>query len=464
MKSQQSSQVNNTQGTYCSQDVAEDETQDHDNLAESDANITVVLEKDSLEEGATREVSENISTCSTKTTETVQVEKGEESVCIHQVKAGFSFVELKVGNRSIKARIDSGAEITILSLKIYEQLVKAPAKIKNVDLQMADNDTVLKGFIIQPLKMKLGNQSFSERVYVAAIGDDMLLGHDLLHHLGVCLDMQTDTLILNGERVPITTSFKDGRLTVARVSLQKKVTVPPNSVVRLSCKMDTTMPDDYFIESVERLKVLMARTVCAADTDPIICLVNPTDTLRTLKKGAQIGNAYEVIALQEDEILVGVSCSNTGSSISLVNEEGLVNPQEQAKGSDVSCSNIGPSTPLVKEEDAVGRTTHVQEEQVSLAEQEIPEHLKQLYETSMQKLSAEQRQNLKKLLCDNQDVFAKHDFDLGTVTAIQHTIDTGTARPIKQHMRRTPACFANEEEELLKKMLDAGVIQESVSD
>ena len=82
----------------------------------------------------------------------------------------------------------------------------------------------------------------------------------------------------------------------------------------------------------------------------------------------------------------------------------------------------------------------------------------------MQKLSAEQRQNLKKLLCDNQDVFAKHDFDLGTDTAIQHTIDTGTARPIKQHMRRTPACFANEEEELLKKMLDAGVIQESMSD
>ena len=61
-------------------------------------------------------------------------------------------------------------------------------------------------------------------------------------------------------------------------------------------------------------------------------------------------------------------------------------------------------------------------------------------------------------------MFAKHDFDLGTVTAIQHTIDTGTAKPVKQRMRRTPACFANEEEELLKKMLDEGVIQESVSD
>ena len=114
---------------------------------------------------------------------------------------------------------------------------------------MADNDTVLKGFSIQSLKMKLGNQGFSKRVYVASIGDDMLLGHDLLHHLGVCLDMQTDTLVLNGERIPITTSFKDSRLIVARVSVRKRVTVPPNSVVRLTCKLNTKIQEDYFVVS-----------------------------------------------------------------------------------------------------------------------------------------------------------------------------------------------------------------------
>ena len=35
---------------------------------------------------------------------------------------------------------------------------------------------------------------------------------------------------------------------------------------------------------------------------------------------------------------------------------------------------------------------------------------------------------------------------------------------IKQRLRRTPACFVGEEEAHLKKMLDAGVIQETVSD
>ena len=155
--------------------------------------------------------------------------KREESVYIHQVRAGSSFVQLKVGSIDINARIDSGAEITILSSKIYEKLNKAPAKVKEVGLQMADKDTVMKGFIIQPLKMELGNQCFSERVYVASIGDDMLLGHDLLHHLGVCLDMRIDTLILNEEQIPVTTNFNNNTLTVARVSVKHKVRLPPNT-------------------------------------------------------------------------------------------------------------------------------------------------------------------------------------------------------------------------------------------
>ena len=234
---------------------------------------------------------------------------------------------------------------------------------------MAHNDTVLKGFIIQPLKMKLGNQGSSKRVYVASIGDDMLLGHDLLHHLGVCLDMQTDTLVLNGERIPITTSFKDSRLIVARVSVRKIVTVPPNSVVRLTVKLNTKIQEDYFVEPVDQLKVWMPRTVCSAETEPTICLVNPTDSLKTLKKGAVIGSAYEVIAFQEVEMQSDVSWSNIGPNISVVNQED--------NGELRTCCSSD------------------QEQTEELTEQNIPEYLKQLYDASVEKINAEQRQKLK---------------------------------------------------------------------
>ena len=87
----------------------------------------------------------------------------EEKVKIHQVKAGSSFVQLNVGGIPVKARIDSGVEITILSSKIFEKFSKQPTIVKKVVMQMADNDAVLQGFIVKPVQMKLGSQVFKER-------------------------------------------------------------------------------------------------------------------------------------------------------------------------------------------------------------------------------------------------------------------------------------------------------------
>ncbi|KAH3713698.1 hypothetical protein DPMN_073495 [Dreissena polymorpha] len=115
---------------------------------------------------------------------------------------------------------------------MYDKLKKAARKVQDVVMQMADAETALKGFITAPLKMQLGSRCFIERIYVAPIVDDMLLGHDILHH-GVLLDMQSDTLILDGKRIPVSSSFKEGKPTVARVMLKKRMVVPLYSLVRL---------------------------------------------------------------------------------------------------------------------------------------------------------------------------------------------------------------------------------------
>ena len=46
---------------------------------------------------------------------------------------------------------------------------------------------------------------------------------------------------------------------------------------------------------------------------------------------------------------------------------------------------------------------------------------------------------------------------------MKHTIDTGSARPIKIPPRRVPKSFEGEEEKIIKQQLDAGVIKESNS-
>lgn len=77
-------------------------------------------------------------------------------------------------------------------------------------------------------------------------------------------------------------------------------------------------------------------------------------------------------------------------------------------------------------------------------------------------LSQTERTLLQNVLQSYADVFAKNEFDLGSFTAIEHSIDTGDSRPIKQRLRRTPACFADEEEKHLNKLLGADVIEPSV--
>ena len=70
----------------------------------------------------------------------------------------------------------------------------------------------------------------------------------------------------------------------------------------------------------------------------------------------------------------------------------------------------------------------------------------------------EHRKLLADLLIEHNDVFAQNKLDLGTCSLITHRIDTGSARPIRQPLQRTPRGFEDEEEQYLQDQLKAGVI------
>ena len=67
------------------------------------------------------------------------------------------------------------------------------------------------------------------------------------------------------------------------------------------------------------------------------------------------------------------------------------------------------------------------------------------------------------LLSRHCELFVKGPTDLGRTSVVQHGIDVGDTRPIKQAPRRPPRAFAEQEAAILKQQLDAGVIQESTS-
>ena len=70
---------------------------------------------------------------------------------------------------------------------------------------------------------------------------------------------------------------------------------------------------------------------------------------------------------------------------------------------------------------------------------------------------------LHEVLWEHQEVFAKTSKCLGKTAVVEHEIDTGEHRPVKQAPRRVPFHKEQVVETALKEMEDDGVIQPSDS-
>ncbi len=342
-----------------------------------------------------------------------------EVVRVCQLRSASLFsMPIQVGERVVDAVVDTAAEATIISDTVYHSLSKKPPKIKDVTLHTAGRQMSMQGFIAGPVRLKIGSRWYEEQVYVAPIDQDMLLGFDILFHRGsAVLDMGRGKLHFDGQELDLNLNGGSGASRVARVTIDKRHVIPPNSVVRVNCSIDATLPD-YVIEPTGIPKLLVPIVVRCGGSKPVVCIINPSERYRLLRKGEKIADAFPVHEYCEESR----SSQNESTSVQMVHSD---TPNHEVK---------------------------------------VPEHLQNLYTASAQHLDSEQTVQLGKLLFEFQDVFAQDEFDLGHFTEIQHKIDTGDAKPIKQRIRRTPACFAEEEEAHLKKMLAFGVIQYSTSE
>ena len=78
-------------------------------------------------------------------------------------------------------------------------------------------------------------------------------------------------------------------------------------------------------------------------------------------------------------------------------------------------------------------------------------------------LKDEEAQELFQLLLSFEDVFATDSDDLGRTNLVKHTIDTGSAPPIRMQPRRLPPHRREQAQALVNRMLQGGIIQPSAS-
>jgi len=79
---------------------------------------------------------------------------------------------------------------------------------------------------------------------------------------------------------------------------------------------------------------------------------------------------------------------------------------------------------------------------------EVPEHLRELFDETVERsqLSPANQQYLAEVLSRNSSAFATDPMDIGFCDAIQHDIEMGDAKPMKQPRRRLPLAARDEED------------------
>jgi len=91
------------------------------------------------------------------------------------------------------------------------------------------------------------------------------------------------------------------------------------------------------------------------------------------------------------------------------------------------------------------------------------EHIQSVLDSLPSQLSIEERLEAVELLHQYQDVFSRHEYDLGRTTLLEHMIDASDARPIKQGLRRQAQTTHTIIDEFTSNMEKQGIIEKSAS-
>ena len=311
--------------------------------------------------------------------------------------------------------VDTGATDTILSSTLYHRIpgVKRPhlntsiSGVRNAD--GSELSTLGSGWV----ELRVGACISSLQVVFGNTGSmDGILGMDFLLQHQANLDLKTKELNLNGERIKCT----DGQGTsfCARVVVGETTRVPAGHEALISghVKSNTDRTGFGLIEpahnELTRKGILVARVLVGADDTTLpIRVYNPGHKECVVKRGTLAGYITHVTAGD------------------------------------------------IEEKQTDSRVTGNMEE--------VPEHLKDLYERAKQGVEETHHNDIAKLLCEYQDVFAKSDVDIGRTNKVRHGINTGDHPPLKERPRRFPLKEQEEIDRQIKQLLDTGMIEPSDS-
>ena len=123
----------------------------------------------------------------------------EREIVIRRAKTVTVRVPVEInGSCRVNAVVDTGASVTVLADKVFFAIPAANRphfRREEIDLRVADENTRMSTTGIAKVDMTIGGNCFTWPVYVAPIGDEMLLGCDVIDELDITVNTKSKEAI-----------------------------------------------------------------------------------------------------------------------------------------------------------------------------------------------------------------------------------------------------------------------------
>ncbi len=380
------------------------------------------------------------------------------------------YVKGFIENVDVVFTVDTGASISILSKRIFDEISDSDRPTANGRVPILKNadGNPIPCFGNAVFSIMFGPLYIEKKLVIADITDDILLGADIL--LGdkagpADLLFSQNKIVFRGAEIPIETEGYPKKIRKIRVADHCKFEPMSETMVDVFVEMmDDEKNTNYILEPsqllAEKYSLLMAPGLVDTNNGCTqkVRIMNPFHEPRLLAQDTVIGTAelvddFEIFDDQEDE---------TESNNNFVRRIKLGNSPEtsnviRAAGDKPSANVKTSSNSSCTEVDSDDDTSSLHETIP------IPDHLQKLFDETSSGKTPEQKAILAKFFNSNQDVFSKHDTDIGRTHLTEHVIDTGDASPVKFAPRRVPLAFVGEAEAAMQKFLDSGTCRPSTS-
>ncbi|XP_037773928.1 uncharacterized protein LOC119570135 [Penaeus monodon] len=256
----------------------------------------------------------------------------------------------------------------------------------------------------------------------------------------------------------------------------KQTEVPPDSATFVKCRVPRSVTDDEIeVTPSSRQLIIPASVTTVEERRTDVWVVNTTPRMIKLRPGQVIARASPIATVyaSDSRPLGGrgapVSSRATPNTVQKVTLENLANEPEFLGDledddfeSEFGTLDFGYDDFIAFPDTFLSDSSTSEDEDIGDSKVRVDEVLP-VEDAKFSHLTEQQQGQFRELLSGYADIFTEEKSAIGTIPGVEHTIETGDAKPIVTRQWRLPHAAKQTIKEECRKMKEAGVIEPSSS-